>query len=163
MTGKQIEEYERPYNVVYGTFGDKPNVVPGAEGTDWPVWRARMMVVSLLKAQIDRLAPDDPERSALAAIQDEFQQAMTGEVMRGMIRQWRNKQGVRRFIGLVQRGRDYRDAGQYQPPVRSSTRPPFPDTPFAPKPKAPEQSEAARIADRMAKAARKAVDDNSNR
>jgi hypothetical protein len=161
--GNQIEEYERPYNVVYGTFGEEPNLVPGAEGQDWPIWRARMMVVALLKAQIDKLPPNDPERGALNQIRDEFQVALTGEVVWGMIRRWRNKHGIQRFIGLVERGKDYKEAGQ-QPatPVGRSPRSVFPDAPTAPRPKAAEQNEAKRIADRMAKAARKAVDGDTN-
>jgi hypothetical protein len=161
--GKQIEEYERPYNVVYGTFGEEPNLVPGAEGQDWPIWRARMMVVALLKAQIDKLPPNDPERGALNQIRDEFQVALTGEVVWGMVRKWRNKHGIQRFIGLVERGKDYKEAGR-QPttPVGRSPRSVFPDAPTAPRPKAAEPNEAKRIADRMAKAARKAVDGDTN-
>jgi hypothetical protein len=158
MTDRQIEEYERPYNVVYGTFGEKPSVVSGAEGPDWPVWRARRMVVALLTTQMNKLADGDPERDALAAIKEEFQQAMTGEVMWGMIRKWQNRHGVQRFIGLVQRGRDYKRAGQSPTPVKPSIPRPFPDAPPVPRPKTTQESEAERIAARMAKAARRAVE-----
>jgi hypothetical protein len=163
MTDRQIETYERPYNVVYGTFGEKPSVVSGAEGPDWPVWRARRMVVALLTTQMNKLTANDPERDALKAIKEEFQQATTGEVMWGMIRKWKNRHGVQRFIGLVERGRDYKRAGQTPMPVRPSVPRPFPDVPPTSRRKPIEESEAERIADRMAKAARRAVEGDSNR
>lgn len=188
----QIEEYEHPYQVVYGADGEPPKLVPGEGGTDWPIYKARRMVVALLTAQVEKLPEDDPEAVELRKIRQAFQNASTGEVVWGMVKFWKNKKGRKRFIGLVEKGRGIDDAGQSpnkggfvpshhptkslddndylrhgalrdgqfvrQPPM--STR----GDPAKLREIANRDSEAARIADRMAKAARKAVegeDDNT--
>jgi hypothetical protein len=153
--GKQIEEYERPYRVVFGEDGGDANVIPGPEGPDFPIWRARRWLVAVIQAQVEKL-PEGDERTALDNIQREFHAAQTGDLVLGMIRRWTNRKGQRRFIGVTPAGTDYRDAGK-SPTAESPARY-FPDAaPGQPKPK-PAMSEAERIADRMAKAARKAVE-----
>jgi hypothetical protein len=160
--GKQIEEYERPFNVVYGEDGGDAAVIPGPEGDDFPVWKARRYAVAVIQAQVEKL-PEGDERDALDKIRREFHLAQTGDLVFGMIRRWMNRNGHKRFIGITPKGTDYRDAGK-SPVAPASTRH-FPhQSEFAPprqasKPKAPAMSEAERIADRMAKAARKAVED----
>lgn len=169
--GQQIEEYEHPYHVVYGTVGEEPKLVPGKEGDNWPIWRARPMVVALLTAQINKLPDDDPEAVALLKIRQAFQEATTGEVVWGMVRSWRNKKGVKRFIGIIEKGRTVTDAGRSPKGFVPSKHHPKPSIdrnnhlrhgvghgtakPVTP----PPQSEAERIADRMAKSARAAVED----
>lgn len=108
----QIEEYERPYQIVYGTDGDEPSLVPGPTGaTEWPIWRAKRMVIALLTSQIEKTANGD-EREALAKIRQAFHEATTGEVIWGMVMFWKNRKGNRRFIGMIEKGRDYREAGK---------------------------------------------------
>lgn len=158
--GRQIEEYERPYNVVFGEDGGDATVVPGPDGADFPIWRARRWIVAVIRAQVEKL-PESDERTALDKIQREFTVAQTGDLVFGMIRKWNNRSGKRRFIGITPSGKDYRVAGQA--PSATSTRdfpsfdPSLAPARTKPKPK-PKMSEAERIADRMAKAGRKAVE-----
>jgi hypothetical protein len=174
-TGNQIEPFERPYQIVYGEDGGEQRPVPSAGGTEWPLWRARRMVIALIAAQIAKT--DDPaEREQLAAAKQAFLTASTGEIVFGMIRRWKNRKGKTRFIGMVEKGQDYRKAGENPFPSKSfrpsqhhpvsvsdndhlrygvETKTAKPVTP-------PPMSEAERIADKMAKASRKAVDPDQN-
>lgn len=167
--GKQIEEYERPYQIVYGEDGGEAQVVHGTEGPDWPIWRAPRMVVALLTKQIERAEGEEAEE--LAKIRQAFKNADTGEVIWGMIRKWRNKKGKTRFIGLIQKGQHYREAGTPPTPSNKGFVPSLSKVASLNEndrhlstgvpPKAPAMSEAERIADKMAKASRKAVEDDA--
>jgi hypothetical protein len=172
----QIESYERPYVVVYGEDGGEQQVITGPEGHYFPIYKARRMVVALLTSEIEKESTTDEERKALQSIRLVFNEAETGALVFGKIQKWLNRHGKRRFIGMVEKDQDYRKAGlkpaerdpNYQPPrVRD-----FPVSTFdrtarpsggvtgderkivSPKPK----SDAERIAEKMAKSAREAVD-----
>lgn len=174
-TGQQIETYERPYEIVYGEDGGEQRAVPGQGGTDWPIWRARRMIVAMVTAQIAK-TDHEGEREALDEVRQAFQDASTSEVVFGMVKRWKNRKGKTRFIGMVNKGQDYRKAGQNPDPSKTfrpsrhhpasiddndhlrygvTTKTGQPVTP-------PPMSEAERIADKMAKASRSAVDPQQN-
>jgi hypothetical protein len=166
--GPQITEYERPYNIVYGEVGAEAQFVPGPEGhPDFPIWRARHMVMAILTTQTSK-TEDADEIEQFKMIRREFRNADTGELLDGMVRKFRNRQGKVRFIGLVPKGVDYREAGKPRPrPERPKLKavPRFDPTlerglPVSErKPQRPKRmTEAERIADKMAKASRKAVE-----
>jgi len=162
----QIETYERPYHVVYGEYGGDAKTVDGDEGADWPIYKARRMVVALLTAQIGK-TEDEGERQALIDIREAFTDATTGEIVWGMVRRWKNRLGKTRFIGLVCRGQDYRKAGDNPNPrpgfvpSRHSTRTILDDRPEQIT-EAPIMTDAMRIADKMAAASRKAVESDNH-
>jgi hypothetical protein len=157
VSDNQIEQYERPYRVVFGEDGGDATPIPGPSGPDFPIWRARRWVVAVIQTQVEKL-PESDEREALDIIQREFNAAQTGDLVFGMIRRWTNRSGKRRFIGITPSDKDYREAGK-SPVSPASNHQGFTPPPVPPRPKPVRQmSDAERIADKMAKAARKAVE-----
>lgn len=168
----QIEDFETPYNIVFGDDGGDAQIIPGPGGKDFPIWRARNFVVAILKAQMEKT--DDPdERREFDKIRNQFRFAETGDMVFGMIRRFKNRKGKKRFIGVTPKGVDYREAGRVPQPVEPKNLPPLPRDDHRlrtganldgtqgrgrQKPK-PQPSEAERIAGKMAQAARKAVED----
>lgn len=164
---KQIEEYEQPYNVVYGMDGGEQRIVPGPEGEDFPIWKARHMVMALLAAEATREGVTDDERAALSRIRNEFRYAEVGAmVMSGLVRRWKNRKGKGRFIGVVPKGGDYRDANSGAPAsIATSERARNDRLDFGGDSRGPKTkkrpSDAERIAGKMAKASRKAAEGKS--
>jgi hypothetical protein len=177
----QIEPYERPYNIVYGEDGGEQSTVNFEEGPDLPPYKARRMVTAIVFDNIQKLPEDDPEREELEKIRRTFHEASGGDLVFGKVMRWTNKKGKTRFIGIVEKGQDYTTAGQ----TRSQRDPNYkpPETPSArhyqtaaermqdadreirsrgnrpvATPAQVRQSEAERIADKMAKASRQAVE-----
>lgn len=169
----QIKDFERPYNVVYGEYGVDEKIVPGPEGPDFPLWKARRMLTALLKSQEEK-ATDVDEKETFFHIRRTFHMAAAGDLVFGKIARFKNKAGKGRFIGIVEKGQKHTEAGQsrqqrdpnYVPPKRTTT---FPHSARdvdmdrlnrrTPPPAMPRrQSEAERIADKMAKASRKAAE-----
>jgi hypothetical protein len=165
----QITEYERPFNIVFGNDGDEPTVVSGPEGPDFPIWRARQFVLALLKSQEGK-TEDTDERSAFINLRQQFRAAETGDLLFGMVRKFTNRKGIKRFIGIVPKGIDYRDAGKpARKPEPKNLPPLLPDTAERrfgtvaqqqrpTRPQKPQPTEAERIAAKMAKASRDAVE-----
>lgn len=162
----QIEEYEKPYHVVFGDDGGEAKVIPGPEGPDFPIWRARQMVLAVLTAQLEK-TNDEGEAEEFKKLRSAFRLAQTGEIVFGMIRKFKNRKGKQRFIGITPKGVDYREVGppkaapsdkfipRFDPTLMTGV-PPKKAQPR--KPAAKPVSDAERIADKMAKAARKAVE-----
>lgn len=157
----QIQNYERPFNVVFGEDEGEAIVVEGPQGPDFPIWGARRFIMALLTTEIERVENDD-QKAELRNLRHQFGEAHTGELIFGMVRRFKNRFGKTRFIGLVQKGQDYRTAGQqptrtsskhyhddWRPPQRKATQPTTTKRPDVD----PQQ-----IADKMAKAARRAVE-----
>lgn len=121
----QIEDYERPFVVVYGEDG-QPNadIISGADGPHFPIYKARRMIVALLTTEIEKPSTTEAEREALQIIRREFNNAETGALVFGKVMRWLNRHGKRRFIGMVEEDQHYTKAGMkpaerkpgYQPP-----------------------------------------------
>lgn len=170
VTQKQIEEYERAYNVVYGEVGQPQKIVPGPEGPDFPLWKARRMVTALLKSQEEK-ATDADEREAFFHIRQTFHTAGVGDLVFGKIARFRNKKGKVRFVGIVEKDQDYTEAGKSRRERDPDYEPPKPSVwagLSAPTgvsqgrrrlpPEPPQVSEAERIAGKMAKASREVAE-----
>lgn len=174
----QIEPFERPYNIVYGEDGGKQSVVNFEEGPDLPQYKARRMITAILFDNVQKLPQGEPEREDLEKIRRTFHEASGGDLVFGKIMRWINRKGRTRFIGIVEKGQDYTTAGQtrqqrdpnYVAPPReevrhyttASERLQDADRAVRGRPVATgrekRQTEAERIADKMAKASRQAVE-----
>lgn len=128
----QIEEYERPYNVVYGEDGGEASMIPGPDdgGVDWPIYKARRVLTAAVFVQLQKLPEGDEEREALENIRRTFHEASGGDLVFGKVMRWVNKHGKTRFIGIVEKGQKYTTAGQprsvrdpnYKPPQQHGAR-----------------------------------------
>jgi hypothetical protein len=164
----------RKFNVLFGEWGsEEPRVVQ----SDQEIWRARRFVMALFKVEADKCQGRGDESlaeffyNAAATLRD----TEIGGIVFGWVKRWRGPDGKERFVGIVEPGADYREAGKMPvpdpatrvptkvPPLYPSTLPR--QTPRAPLPsalrvreRAPHSmTEAERIADRMARASSDAV------
>lgn len=174
LSSNQIESYEKPYNIVFGTWGtDDPQIFRAEQGADLPIYKARRWVLALLTSEIDKQEPE--HQDALKILRQQFKDASVGDLVFGYVKRWTNAKGVERFIGIMPRGVDYRRAGVVPPELaaKPSTRRlpdrvviegrPWKQGPReashpTPAPKPRRQSEAERIAAEMAKSSRAAAE-----
>lgn len=168
----------RTYNVVYGIWGEPAVEIPAAKGVE--IWRARRFVMALFAAEekknLDAAHPELAEFFGRAAL--DLRDAEVGGLIFGWTKRWTGLDGSDRFVGIIEPGTDYKDAGKIPVPDPATRvvkklapihnestveyTPPRRPLPTAlrmrdRRPVGPSLTEAERIADRMARASADAV------
>lgn len=99
----------RTFDLVYGIDGQDQHVI----AVDLPMWDVRRKAVEVLRSE--QAACEGKGLTDLAAtfgeVADDYRTAEVGTLVFGHVRRWQGADGSQRFIGVVERGTDYRDAG----------------------------------------------------
>jgi hypothetical protein len=151
----------RLFDVVFGNEGEDQTVVHTGE----PSYKARRLAMALLKTE--QLKCEDGGHEQLAAtfatLFEMFRDAPGGDILFGYVKKWIGLDGRRKFLGVIETGTDYRDAGFKPSPADPNRRTGvthFGPAQVARKPfeqKVKHVDPAAQIADKMARAASAAV------